>query len=181
MRTTSASYRANSTRDSLTLSMIRRYRAAFICGTELQPATSEADAWRYAVATGDLPDPAAHAGEEDEEDEEPVLVEPAGGYWLRPAEAPAVVGWWTGIEDVAARVMLTVSTLECFRDDILAFDVQLRAVRTRDRRAPAVRVHSFTDHAVHAALVNDCAFGIAPGEQMEAVVGWLTGAFWPLE
>ena len=158
--------------------MIRQYRGAFISGTPLLPATSEADAWGYALARSGPSDPA---------EEDPVLLEPLTtwnggehrGYWLRPTEAP--LDWWTGIEDVASRVMITAGMLECFRDDILSFEAKLRGLVRRDGSGPALEVSSFLDRAVHATLINDFAFGIEPSGQMEAVISWLKRTFGPQE
>jgi hypothetical protein len=97
------------------------------------------------------------------------------GYWLRPTEAP--LDWWAGIEDVTCKVMITAGTFECFRDDVLSFEATLRVLLRRDGSGPALEVSSFLDRAVHATLVNDFAFGIEPGEQMESVISWLKQAF----
>jgi len=158
--------------------MIRRYRNAFIHGTHLLPSTSEADAWRYALATGDSAAPTRA-------EEDPVLLEllipwngeKRRGYWLRPTEAP--LDWWAGIEDVTCKVMITAGLLECFRDDILSFEAKLRVLMRRDGSGPALEVSSFLDNAVHATLVNDFAFGIEPGEHMDSVITWLMRTFQP--
>jgi len=160
--------------------MIRRYRNTFINGTPLLPATSEADAWSYASARSDSSAPT------DLEDD-PVLLEPLvpwngdkrRGYWLRPTDAP--LDWWAGIEDVTSKVMTTAGIFECFRDDVLSFEAKLRLLMRRDRSGPALEVSSFLDFAVHATLVNDFAFGIEPGEQMDCVINWLKRAFQPRE
>ena len=78
---------------------------------------------------------------------------------------------------MASRVMITAGVLECFRDDILAFEATLRTVTKRDGSGPALEVGSFLDHAVHATLVSDFAFGVEPGEQMERVITWLKQTF----
>ena len=117
-----------------------------------------------------------------EEEEDPVFLEPLivwngderRGYWLRPSEAPS--DWWAGIEDVTSRVMITAGIFECFRDDIHTFEATLRALLKGDGSGPALEVNSFLDDAVHATLVNDFAFGIAPGEQMEGIISWLKRA-----
>jgi len=178
--TTAASYRENGTRDALTPSVVRRFRGAFLGGTDALPATREADAWRYAAARG---------GREEEAD--PVLVEPVvpwggrgrggarGGYWLHATEAPGE--WWAGLEDVVSQVMITAGARECFRDDILAFEATLRALKTRDGSGPAIKVGAFLDDAVHAAVVSDFAVGIEPGEQMEEIMTWLKQTFRPRE
>ena len=101
------------------------------------------------------------------------------GYWLRPMEAP--LDWWAGIEDVTSKVMITAGIFECFRDDVLSFEAKLRLLRMRDGNGPALEVSSFLDHAVHATLINDFAFGIEPGAQMECVIRWLKRAFEPQE
>ena len=176
--------------------MIRRYRDTFINGTLLLPATSEADAWRCALARNDSShshppaptDVEEGEGEGEGEGEDPVLMEPLipwngdvqRGYWLRPTEAP--LDWWTGIEDVTSKVMITAGTLECFRDDILSFEANMRLLKRRDGgNGPALQVSSFLDSAVHATLVNDFAFGIKPGEQMDCVIRWLKRALQPQE
>ena len=180
--TTSASYRENSTHDALTPGITRRFRGAYLSGTDALPTTSEADAWRHASASAGRDSPAPSSTEAD-----PVLLEPSvtwagvarAGYWLQATEAPP--DWWAGIEDVASRVMITAGLLECFRDDILALEATLRALKKRDGTGPALAVSSFLDHAVHAAPVNDFAFGVEPGEQMEEIITWLKQTFRPQE
>lgn len=178
--TTSASYRENAAHDALTPGLTRRFRGAFLSGTDALPATSDADAWRHASANRDPPAPS-------NTEADPVLVEPSvtqngvarAGYWLQASEAPP--DWWAGIEDVASRVMITAGILECFRDDILALEATLRALKKRDGTGPALAVSSFLDNAVHAVPVNDFAFGVEPGEQMEEIIMWLKQTFRPQE
>lgn len=154
--TTSPSYSENATRDILSPLTIRRFRDTYLTGTALLP--------QYSFSAMDF---ASMSGDEFTQTADPSIPGLQDGAGAVYSLAARHLQPWKRFHLIVSNILITRGKLECFRDDIAAFE------DTIAHSTSSIRVESYLDDSYHASIISDFAFGIPPGNLANFILDWL--------